>query len=348
MKILDILSLPLPKKTAKSVREVDYERIIDKGYDTVLFDYDNTIASWRSPFDMRNRPVIEMLLTRGIKVAVVTNAPVKRVRHLYEIFGDDVSVYHSMRKPGTKQLRRVLSEMRSVPEKTAIVGDLFLTDVIAGNRMGMYTIMVRPSFEKEVALYKRLAGWAIIALYMVFFYTIGWFFRLIDLATPHVFVESVEQIDFSKLKLAGYELVIFDFDNTLEPWRSHQLSLRTLSVLKQARDSGLKIALVSNGKNDRLDSIRESIGSVPVIGRAFKPSPRRSRRFVKETGVANHRVVVIGDQLFTDVLMGNLIGAYTIKTVPISEEEFFWTRMIRKVERLTIALLKSKGEVERV
>ncbi len=348
MRILDILSLPLPKRTARSVREVDYERVIEKGYDTVLFDYDNTIATWRSPFDMRNRPVIEMLLSKGIKVAVVTNAPVERIRHLYDIFGDDVLLYHSMRKPGTKQLRRVLNELHSVPEKTVIVGDLFLTDIIAGNRMGMYTIMVKPSMEKDIAFYKKVAGWSAIVLYTVFFYTVGWFFKLVDLATPHIFADQAADVDFTELKAAGYELIIFDFDNTLETWRSRQVSPGTLRTLKSARDSGLKIALVSNAKNSRLEPIRESIGGVPVIGRALKPFPGRSRKFVRETGVAYHRVVVIGDQLFTDILMGNLLGAFTIKTRPLSDEEFLWTRMVRKLENIVLAVLRSRGEIERV
>jgi len=42
---------------------------------------------------------------------------------------------------------------------------------------------------------------------------------------------------------------------------------------------------------------------------------------------------VIGDQLFTDVLGGNRLGLFTILVSPISDKEFIWTRIVRKLEK---------------
>ena len=66
------------------------------------------------------------------------------------------------------------------------------------------------------------------------------------------------------------------------------------------------------------------------------------RRRIRELGVDFKRVVVIGDQLFTDVLFGNLIGAYTVKVEPISKEEAFVTKMNRFFEKLFSKLTVEK------
>ena len=45
---------------------------------------------------------------------------------------------------------------------------------------------------------------------------------------------------------------------------------------------------------------------------------------------------VIGDQIFTDILGGNILGLYTILVDPISSKEFFWTRLMRMAEALVL------------
>ncbi|MFY9543052.1 MAG: YqeG family HAD IIIA-type phosphatase, partial [Dethiobacteria bacterium] len=45
-------------------------------------------------------------------------------------------------------------------------------------------------------------------------------------------------------------------------------------------------------------------------------------------------------QIFTDVLGGNRLGLYTILVTPISDKEFIWTRLIRKLERMVLRCLE--------
>jgi hypothetical protein len=52
-------------------------------------------------------------------------------------------------------------------------------------------------------------------------------------------------------------------------------------------------------------------------------------------------VAVVGDQVFTDILGGNLVGAYTVLVPPLREGEFFYTRFIRMLET---PFRRTKGE----
>ncbi|MGG6297477.1 YqeG family HAD IIIA-type phosphatase [Leptolyngbya sp. AN02str] len=48
------------------------------------------------------------------------------------------------RKPSRKKLREAASSMNLPIEHIAMVGDRLFTDVLAGNRLGMFTILVEP------------------------------------------------------------------------------------------------------------------------------------------------------------------------------------------------------------
>lgn len=47
-------------------------------------------------------------------------------------------------KPRRSALRRVVEELDLPHAKVAIVGDRVFTDVLAGNRLGLYTVLVKP------------------------------------------------------------------------------------------------------------------------------------------------------------------------------------------------------------
>ncbi|HEY9734886.1 MAG TPA: YqeG family HAD IIIA-type phosphatase [Trichocoleus sp.] len=47
-------------------------------------------------------------------------------------------------KPSRRKLRQAIAAMNLDPNEIAMVGDRLFTDVIAGNRLGMFTILVEP------------------------------------------------------------------------------------------------------------------------------------------------------------------------------------------------------------
>jgi HAD superfamily phosphatase (TIGR01668 family) len=47
-------------------------------------------------------------------------------------------------KPRRSALRRVLAELNLPHEQVALIGDRLFTDVIAGNRLGLFTVLVKP------------------------------------------------------------------------------------------------------------------------------------------------------------------------------------------------------------
>jgi uncharacterized protein len=67
------------------------------------------------------------------------------------------------RKPSRKKLIQAAAAMNLPIEKVAMVGDRLLTDVLAGNRLGMFTILVEPMVDPQVAarsyLFRNFEVW---------------------------------------------------------------------------------------------------------------------------------------------------------------------------------------------
>ena len=54
-------------------------------------------------------------------------------------------------KPSRRKLRQAVAAMNLPIEQVAMVGDRLFTDVLAGNRLGMFTILVEPMVDPAVA-----------------------------------------------------------------------------------------------------------------------------------------------------------------------------------------------------
>lgn len=53
------------------------------------------------------------------------------------------------RKPSRRQLKKAVEGMNLPIERVAMVGDRVFTDVLAGNRLGMFTILVEPMLNQS-------------------------------------------------------------------------------------------------------------------------------------------------------------------------------------------------------
>jgi uncharacterized protein len=64
----------------------------------------------------------------------------------------DLPFIYSAQKPSRRKLREAAAAMNLPVEKVAMVGDRLFTDVLAGNRLGMFTILVEPMIDPLVAV----------------------------------------------------------------------------------------------------------------------------------------------------------------------------------------------------
>ncbi|MBD2086094.1 YqeG family HAD IIIA-type phosphatase [Trichocoleus sp. ST-U3] len=58
----------------------------------------------------------------------------------------------SAAKPSRRKLRQAVTAMNLPVEQVGMVGDRLFTDVLAGNRLGMFTILVEPMLDPALAV----------------------------------------------------------------------------------------------------------------------------------------------------------------------------------------------------
>lgn len=137
-----------PDLRVASIYGIDLQKLWDDGVRGVIFDLDNTLVEWNN-----NCPAPELLQwmrgvkERGFKVCLLSNNSAQRVQDVARLL--EIPFFAPARKPLRRVFRKALRSMALEPGQTAMVGDQMFTDVLGGNRLGMFTIWVKPISTKE-------------------------------------------------------------------------------------------------------------------------------------------------------------------------------------------------------
>jgi HAD superfamily phosphatase (TIGR01668 family) len=147
------------------------------------------------------------------------------------------------------------------------------------------------------------------------------------------FAASVTAIDIGDLRARNIAGIIIDLDNTLVGYRVLEPSAAEARWVRDARDAGFRIVVVTNNATPWAKAVADNLG-VPCITNAGKPFPRAFRRALGVLELARDQVVVVGDQFFTDVLGAKVYGLPVILVPPLVERDPWNTRPLRWLARL--------------
>lgn len=140
------------------------------------------------------------------------------------------------------------------------------------------------------------------------------------LLRPKEYASSVFTIDIGRLYKKGIRGFIVDLDDTLIPRPEYRIPFSIYSWVEKVKEYGIKLCIVSNGGGTRrVEYISDSL-NVKGFSLSFKPLPFAFKKAIAHLGTSPSQTAVIGDQIITDVIGGNLIGAYTILVKPVSKE----------------------------
>ncbi|MCH1625013.1 YqeG family HAD IIIA-type phosphatase [Fredinandcohnia quinoae] len=159
---------------------------------------------------------------------------------------------------------------------------------------------------------------------------------------PNEHKKSVYDISINKLKERGVKGIITDLDNTLVEWDRPNATPELVTWFEEVRKHGIVVMIVSNNNEQRVKSFADPLG-LPFIFEARKPLTLAFKRAVREMNLKKEEVVVIGDQLLTDVLGGNRSGLHTILVVPVAQTDGVITKFNRTIERRILSWMKRKG-----
>lgn len=145
------------------------------------------------------------------------------------------------------------------------------------------------------------------------------------------------------LERRGIKLLLADLDNTLVPYGVPLPDERLKAWRDDLRAHGVALFILSNNRHEQRPRIFAQGLDVPFIGHAGKPKTPSFYRAMEQMGVTKEQTAIVGDQIFTDVLGGNLAGVSTILVEPIRLAGNPG-RYLRYAAEQPFRLLSGKGE----
>ena len=156
---------------------------------------------------------------------------------------------------------------------------------------------------------------------------------------PNMYFPSILEIKPEELHKQGISTLLLDLDNTIVRRDMNKFSPEIKKWLAEMREEGFKLCIVSNNSGARVGSLAAQL-NIPWI-RAFKPWSRSFRQAMRLVGAQHKETAVIGDQIFTDILGGNISGVFTILVKPLPGKEFWATKMFnRRLEKIVLIHLE--------
>nr|WP_073294425.1 YqeG family HAD IIIA-type phosphatase [Parolsenella massiliensis] len=144
---------------------------------------------------------------------------------------------------------------------------------------------------------------------------------------------AITDVDVDELAASGVRCVLFDRDNTVVPRDTGVAPESVMDWICRVREAGIALCMVSNNfHSQQVEASAAELGCA-VVHHAMKPAPFAVRRALALVGVDASEAVLIGDQVFTDVMAGNLAGVRTILVEPQSTSDLWYTHIFRVFER---------------
>lgn len=141
--LINLLKYFLPSDYAASIYEIELDELIEKGIKGIITDLDNTLIEWnRANATPKLIEWFKKVEEKGLLITIISNNNRERVG----TFADPLALpfIHDAKKPMSAAFKRAIREMGLQPSQVAVIGDQLVTDVFGGNKLGLYTILVKP------------------------------------------------------------------------------------------------------------------------------------------------------------------------------------------------------------
>ncbi|MCV3295705.1 MAG: YqeG family HAD IIIA-type phosphatase [Oenococcus sp.] len=150
---------------------------------------------------------------------------------------------------------------------------------------------------------------------------------------PTYRVKRVWGISPKALQLRGITTVLADLDNTLVAWNRPEGDLDFFDWHAKLQEAKINLIVVSNNSTARVKRAVTALG-VPFESWSWKPLPRGIKKTLRDFDLSKDEVIMVGDQITTDIIASNLAGVRSVLVQPLTETDGFPTRINRQIAKI--------------
>ncbi|MDO4400649.1 MAG: YqeG family HAD IIIA-type phosphatase [Coriobacteriia bacterium] len=153
---------------------------------------------------------------------------------------------------------------------------------------------------------------------------------------PDAYFARISDIHVQRdLQDRGIATVLLDIDNTLRSRADGEVPADARRWLRACKEAGVGVCLLSNNWHGNVFDLAEEL-DLPIVAKAMKPLPSGYIVALRNMHARARTTVVVGDQLFTDIVGAKALGIHTYMVAPLGEVDLPHMAALRHVERALV------------
>lgn len=163
---------------------------------------------------------------------------------------------------------------------------------------------------------------------------------------PTWMVNSIYSITPAQLEKNNIKAVVTDLDNTLIAWNDPAATEESILWIKEMKQAGIPVIVLSNNSKERVKVVADVL-ELDYIPRGLKPFRRGLRKAQEILQLPKEEILMVGDQIMTDVLSANRFGVKSVLVKPILASDAWNTKLNRLIElKVMNALIQSNPDMK--
>lgn len=162
-----------------------------------------------------------------------------------------------------------------------------------------------------------------------------------SLFTPDFYSKSIYDVPINFYKENNVKIIFCDLDNTLEAFYVKQPSKRAIDLISMLNKEGIKLYVISNNKLSRVKPYADALG-VNYHYSSKKPLGYKLRKFIKKENLKKNEILMVGDQILTDVIVSKNIKVKVLLTEPLVKKDLLFTKLNRFFDKILRKMMKNK------
>ena len=145
---------------------------------------------------------------------------------------------------------------------------------------------------------------------------------MFPLFVPDMKIENIYELTGELLEAINIKVLIADLDNTIAKYEHEVPDERVSRWVEDLSAHGIKLAVVSNNKQARVEKFCKPIG-IAHFWRSGKPSRRTIKKAMEELGGTRETTALVGDKIITDIIGAKRSRILAIKVPPLGKRRMF-------------------------
>lgn len=141
---------------------------------------------------------------------------------------------------------------------------------------------------------------------------------------PDLIINKITDLSLDILKNMDIKGILLDVDSTLAEHGRQVPYNGVREWIDIMQNNGIKLMILSNNNPQRVKPFADMLG-LKFAADGLKPLPFKAKKAAADMGINIKQAALAGDQVYTDILAGNLAGMKTIllQIPEIKESKFF-------------------------